>query len=353
MLQEHNHEWPKDGLEHLGYCPVCGCTKRSVLHDALVDNVFYCAPGKWTLWICAKCGSAYLDPRPTPDTIHFAYANYYTHRTVAKIDDYASLNPFYKLRRRLVNGYTNWRYSTCDQPSSALGVLAAFAMPSLKSVLDSRYRHIPRLPRGLGSLLDVGCGHGSFLGLARSCGWDVVGLDPDPEAAANAAKQGLTVHVGGIEYFDGMNELFDVITLNHVIEHVYEPVKVLKACYTLLKPGGQLWLETPNINSFGHARFQKYWRGLETPRHLVIFNRHSLSQAFIDAGFSAPYDRARPSPCAAIFQASFAMMHGHSPNEAIAIPKLLQLRAAIAAFAGNLLPSRREFLTVSVSKAKS
>jgi len=343
--------WPNEGLEHLGSCPVCGTSQRTVLHKDVVDNVFFCSPGIWTLWQCEKCRIAYLDPRPTPDTIHLAYANYYTHQQAGGKDDYASLSSFRKLRRRLVNGYTNWRYSTTTQPSSSLGVLAAFVMPSLKRVLDRQYRHMPRLPEGGGRLLDVGCGDGSFLSLARTCGWDVVGLDPDAKAAANAAKQGLTVHEGGIEYFEGKTGLFDVITLNHVIEHVYDPAMVLKTCHALLKPGGQIWLETPNIDSFGHARFQKNWRGLETPRHLVLFNHHSLNQAFISAGFPAPRERGRPSACAGMYQASLAMVEGRSPYELAVVRNAQRLEAAIAAFAEIFLPSRREFLTVTARKA--
>lgn len=344
--------WPAAGLESVAHCPVCGESDREILYPDLVDNVFRAAPGRWSLWKCAKCSSAYLDPRPSPDTIHLAYANYFTHQVAAAKDDYASLSPFRKLRRRLVNGYTNWRYGTNAIPSSAFGLLAAFAMPNLKRILDREYRHMPRLPKGGGRLLDVGCGDGSFLRLAHSCGWDVVGLDPDPKAAANAAKQGLTVHQGGIEYFEGKTGLFDVITLNHVIEHVYEPVKVLETSHALLKAGGQLWLETPNIDSLGHARFQQNWRGLETPRHLVLFNRQSLGQAFISAGCPAPHDRAHPSPCAEMFKASFAMEHGRSPYESLATPKALQLRVAIAAFVETLWPPRREFLTVTTRKAE-
>ena len=346
-----NSPWPDDGLEHLGQCPVCRSEHRKLLHKDIIDNVFFCAYGKWTLWRCANCESSYLDPRPTQDTIHLAYANYYTHQDVNKKDDYTSLNLFRKLRRRLVNGYTNWRYSSNAVPSSALGALVAFVIPSLKKVLDRQYRHMPRPPDVGGRLLDVGCGDGSFLSLARSCGWDVIGLDPDPEAATNAAKQGLTVYEGGIEYFDGKTELFDVITMCHVIEHVHDPVNVLKICHSLLKPGGQLWLETPNIDSLGHARFQENWRGLETPRHLVLFNRRSLNQAFVDAGFSAPHDCVRPSPHAGMFESSFAMEQGFSPYQRVAIPKVLKWQASIASYVVKLLPSRREFLTVAARKA--
>lgn len=343
-----NQPWPVDELERVQACPICGSAERSVLHEQLVDNVFFAAPGKWALHGCTHCGGAYLDPRPSADTIHRAYANYYTHQEVAGRDDYSSLSALRKLRRRLVNGYTNWRYSTNFQPASQFGVLTAFAMPRLKKRLDRQYRHLPRLPKGGGKLLDLGCGDGSFLALARTCGWEVVGLDPDPKAAANAARQGLTVHEGGIEYFAGQTNQFDVITLNHVIEHVYDPIKVLEACHALLKPGGQLWVETPNIDSFGHARFQQNWRGLETPRHLVLFNQNSLSQAFVSAGFRVSKNQPRLST--EMFIKSFAIEHGQSPYAAFPTSKLLKLQAALAELAGLILPARREFLTVSARK---
>lgn len=343
--------WPSDSLEAVECCPVCGQTERALLYNHLVDNAFRTAPGIWTLWKCADCSSAYLDPRPTADSIHLAYENYYTHQDAVRTDDYATLSPIRKFRRRLVNGYTNRRYLTSAQPSSLLGNLVAYAMPSQRKVLDRQYRHLPKLPKGGGTLLDVGCGDGSFLTLARTCGWDVVGLDPDPKAVANAVGKGLAVFQGGIEYFDGKRELFDVVTLNHVIEHVYEPVKVLESCNALLKRGGQLWLETPNIESIGHATFRQNWRGLETPRHLVLFNRSSLRQCVINAGFRTVRDRARPNPCVRTFHASFLMATGHSPYEVQTVPNILHFRAAIAGFLGALAPSRREFLTLTARKS--
>lgn len=343
--------WPADGLESVTRCPVCGESEREILHAELVDNAFRVAPGKWTLWKCTKCRSAYLDPRPAPANIHLAYANYYTHQEVVGKDDYATLGAFRKLRRRLVNGYINWRYGAHAKPASPLGVLVVSAIPKLKKLLSQQYRHMPRLPNTGGRLLDVGCGDGSFLRLARTCGWDVVGLDPDPKARANAAKQSLTVYEGGIEYFDGKAKMFDVITMNHVIEHIYEPVKLLKACHKLLKPGGQIWLSTPNIDSFGHQRFQQNWRGLETPRHLVLFNRNSLNQALISAGFSAPIDCECLSPSKGMFKMSFAMELGHAPHYALDPPITLQLHAALVAFAEVIFPSRREFITVTARKS--
>ena len=271
-----NADWPSSGLEYIGVCPVCNDAQRTVMHEGLVDNVFFCAPGKWNMWKCSGCESAYLDPRPSKDSIHLAYKNYYTHLESALKEEYSKLSFFRKLRRKLVNGYTNWQFGTQDSQASRVGVLAAFFIPSLKRRWDREYRHLPKFPPGGGTLLDVGCGDGSFLELAHNCGWNVTGIDFDPEAVANASKRGLAVYQGGIELFEGKSELYDVITLNHVIEHVHAPCSVLKSCYRILKPGGQIWIETPNINSYGHKRFQNNWRGLESPRHLVIFNEKSF-----------------------------------------------------------------------------
>lgn len=342
--------WEVSGLEFINFCPVCGSESREIIYRDLVDNVFKVASGKWQLWKCSSCFSAYLDPRPTRETIYLAYENYYTHQEAFERDDYASLNILRKLRRWLVNGYTNWRYSTQAMPASSLGILIAYTIPSLKKILDRQYRHIPKLPKHGGKLLDVGCGDGTFLRLARTCGWDVTGVDPDPVAVTNAAKHGIKVFEGSVESFVGKKELFDVITLNHVIEHLHDPVDALKICYDLLKPGGLLWLETPNIDALGHVRFRGNWRGMEAPRHLVLFNRRSLVQSLVNVGFSSWRHMRRPNPVGGMFQASFAMEHGYSPYRLLKVPKSVKWQIGLAILLEFILPTRREFLTIMASK---
>ena len=168
--------WPANELENLATCPICLSAERKMLHDELVDDSFYCAPGKWTLWRCSGCGSAYLDPRPSPASIHLAYKTYYTHGNVqtAERSHYAALSPFRKLRRQLLNGYTNWRFSAREAPALAIGALAVWAARPLKIDVDRNCRHLPRLPESGGAILDVGCGNGSFLQLAASFGWRVL-----------------------------------------------------------------------------------------------------------------------------------------------------------------------------------
>jgi SAM-dependent methyltransferase len=141
------------------------------------------------------------------------------------------------------------------------------------------------LPPGGGQLLDVGCGNGDFLSYMRGLGWSVRGLDFDPVAVEACESQGITAFCGSLEEAQYEENQFDAITLGHVIEHVHDPEASLRACYRILKPGGLLYLETPNIESSGHQRWGKHWRGLEPPRHLIIFTPKSLAALTERTGF--------------------------------------------------------------------
>jgi SAM-dependent methyltransferase len=140
-----------------------------------------------------------------------------------------------------------------------------------------------------GRLLDVGCGNGDQL--ARMCrsGWSGEGVETDPEAVGNArARHGLTVHLGRLEELRFPGGSFDAITMKHVIEHVHDPVGLVRECLRLLKPGGRLVIVTPNVNGLGHRWFGENWRGLEPPRHLHLFTPGALGICATRAGFPRP-----------------------------------------------------------------
>jgi 2-polyprenyl-3-methyl-5-hydroxy-6-metoxy-1,4-benzoquinol methylase len=135
-----------------------------------------------------------------------------------------------------------------------------------------------------GKLLDVGCGNGEFMVRMRDLGWSVRGVDPDPAAAKQGRSQGLQIFVGTVSDVPDSTR-YDVITLNHVIEHVSDPIGLLRECRRRLRPGtGTLVITTPNIKSLGHWWFKRYWRGLEVPRHLFLFSPAALSDCVIRAG---------------------------------------------------------------------
>ena len=304
--------WPVEELERVFRCPVCGSADREVLHDGVVDNVFFVAAGKWTLHCCKHCRSAYLDPRPSPASIGKAYGTYYTHAIDAVQDEVTQLGFFRRLRRMLSNGYLNQLYGTQRQPTSRLGHWLAKLLPGQFQTLDVNFRYLPKPCKGQ-RLLDVGCGNGSFLVSAREAGWMVSGIEPDPKAAAAARQCGLDVTVGTVDLLAEQSDCFDAITLSHVIEHVYEPLELLKIIHRLLKEDGILYIDTPNIQSHSAGLFKQNWRGLESPRHLVLFNLASLTKLLTSTGFTKIKIRRRTAVRQGMHLRSMRMAGGLPP----------------------------------------
>ena len=337
-------EWPSAGLERIHGCPVCGSGERTVLYDELTDRVSFVAPGTWTLWRCARCGSAHLDPRPTADTMEIAYRSYHTHGGPAPPHT-APPGLAGRLRWAFANGYLNDRYGYDFEPAAPVLGRVARLMPKRRWLADMRVRHLPR-PPGRPRLLDVGCGNGTFLRDMRDAGWDVFGIDPDPGAVEAARETGASVEEGLLtpETFAGQE--FDAITLSHVIEHLPDPTATLSICRDLLKPGGHLWIATPNLESRGHRRFRRHWRGLEPPRHLAIYTRRSLTGLLERLGFEV---LATPRNYMAefFFRSSAALATDQDPEgESLREPPGLRRSARLADVATIVRPLRAEELIV-------
>lgn len=328
-------------------CPVCGSAERTVLHKELIDNVFFVAPGKWTLHSCTQCKSAYLDPRPNPANIGKAYGTYYTHVIGTLRDNAAQLGVFRRLRRMMSNGYRNRRYGTQRQPASALGQWVAMLLPVQRQELDTEFRYLPKPTQGQ-RLLDIGCGNGSFLINAREAGWQVTGVEPDPKAADAARQRGVNVTVGTIDLLAGESNCFDAITLSHVIEHVYEPKQLLQDIYRLLKSGGVFYIETPNIASHWAKLFGKNWRGIETPRHLVLFTPNSLKNLLLSSGFCDIKMEYRSAPQKHMYISSSHMAAGRSPysSDVVKLRWLERTKYQLSLFQNKNF----EFITLTVSK---
>jgi 2-polyprenyl-3-methyl-5-hydroxy-6-metoxy-1,4-benzoquinol methylase len=141
-----------------------------------------------------------------------------------------------------------------------------------------------RLGRGGGRVLEVGCGHGWMLNALRRRGWRVAGIERAVESARFARQQlGIPMLVGDL---NGLRPapVFDLIVLHEVLEHLPRPMETLHACARLLKPGGSLMLEVPNLDSWQFAFVREHWEHLNTPRHLGHFTPDSLGHALARAG---------------------------------------------------------------------
>ncbi len=336
--------WPTSGLEAVPLCPACGSSRRQLLHSELVDLAFASPSGPWRMQGCSDCGCGYLDPRPTADTIARAYAHYYTHQGVV-----APAGLWATLRHALRDDHFAARLGRKGAATIWPGRHLLSALPPLREGLETLVaRNLPGPGEGR-RLLDVGCGNGEYLAFARQSGWRVEGVDFDPRAVATARGLGLEVTEGGIDTLAAEDERYDRITLSHVIEHVYDPVDVLRQCHRLLKPGGTLWLETPNVNAFGHTAFGPAWRGLEVPRHLVVFSHAALLGLLEKAGFADVRNHFNMLGIRLIWNESRALLTkaGGAPGRAHGT--VARWRAELA---GRAAPERREFITVSCQKPR-
>lgn len=272
-----------------------------------------CAPGRWTLFCCRECGSAYLDPRPTPDTIALAYRTYRTH-TPTESPGTAATSRMSRLRSTLLNGYLNHHYDYNFRPAMGAGRIVVMAVPSARGTAATIVRHLGN-PRHGARLLDVGCGNGAFLARMAATRWTVEGLEPDVVAVQHARAAGLRVHEGHLdESAAQVLGAYDALTLSHVIEHLHDPLASLRLCFNLLRPGGTIWIATPNIAASGHRLFGRNWFALDAPRHLVLFSRDSIEYALREAGFDMlPDPPGMPSARQLIFPASHAIASGRDP----------------------------------------
>ncbi|MBF0456435.1 MAG: class I SAM-dependent methyltransferase [Nitrospirae bacterium] len=134
-----------------------------------------------------------------------------------------------------------------------------------------------------GRILDIGCGRGLFLSVMKDAGWEVAGVEFDEAAASNAASYyGIDVISGEPSTWKFGEASFDVITLNHVLEHIPNPKELIQTCHRLLKAGGLLVVAVPNLDGIQSKAGRKNWFHLDVPYHLYHFTDTGIS-SLLDA----------------------------------------------------------------------
>jgi SAM-dependent methyltransferase len=229
---------------------MCGNLERRLLftgRDLLLQG-----PGSFQMVQCEDCGFVYLNPRPSWEVIQHLYYP----------EDYEP-------------------YTETTQ------------VPAIKRLIRSggliRKRMIVERQVSSGTLLDVGCASGDFLQVMADQGhWDVFGLEPNELAASYAESlAGASVYRESIEGVTLPKSRFDIITMWHVLEHLYQPKSALSKMWSALKPEGKLIVAVPIVDSLDARLFGEYWSGYDIPRHLGVYSRVTLRDALLDTGFTS------------------------------------------------------------------
>lgn len=144
--------------------------------------------------------------------------------------------------------------------------------------------------RKTNKLLDVGCGIGYFLDVAKERGWEVYGTEYTDKAIEICEAKGITMHKGVLNPAHYSPESFDVITSFEVIEHINKPNPEIQNIASLLRTGGLFYVTTPNFNSLLRYKLKAAYNVIGWPEHLSYYTpstlehlmqRHGLKKKFI------------------------------------------------------------------------
>ncbi len=232
-------------LQRPTFCPLCG-------PDKPIKRTFY--RSDHLLVACGGCGIVYLHDLPKEVDDQF-YQDVTTKKTNEDAIEYWSFPANFTKYQPIFNQFFAQRWQWIQQ-----------AKPDVQS------------------LLDVGCGYGFFLHYMQSRLPITHGLELDPNVAEFARSHfGLSVDSLRIEAFQPETQ-FDCIVLCDVLEHLPDPVMILKRCRDLLTPGGLLFLQVPNLIGF-KLPLAHSW-GL--PHHIWQFGPENLNRLVAHCGLT-PY----------------------------------------------------------------
>jgi SAM-dependent methyltransferase len=235
-------------------CIACGAASEPHIGEIWDDR--YGAPGKFSILRCASCGQMVTSPPLTEADLPALYSRYYPRREV----DLAALRK--EADAVLLDGAESKRR---------------------REGTDNQGHYLVKPGQ---RVLDIGCGSCTSLLEVRNLGGESWGIEADPNVRAIADHFGLTVHIGSIHDnpFPGVD--FDLIVLNQVIEHVPDPVALLKLVRGRLRPGGKIVLSFPNSRSLNRLVSGRQWINWHIPYHLHHYNRKSFALIAKRAGYN-------------------------------------------------------------------
>lgn len=195
----------------------------------------------FTIVSCSSCGFHFTNPRPSIERIgdYYKSEEYVSHSSSNK----GLINKLYNL----VRNYT----------------------------LKKKVKLVRSLAKG-NELLDIGAGTGHFLNACKQNGFSVEGLEPDPDAVT-FARTNFSIELKPLEQLYQLPEASkDVITMWHVLEHVYNLQQDFKRISEILKDTGVLVIAVPNMESQDARSYREFWAAFDVPRHLYHFRKEDI-----------------------------------------------------------------------------
>lgn len=264
-------------------CIACG-SSTAVFIDRIWDDRYGC-PGVFSVRQCGSCGQMVTTPRLTEADLPALYSQYYPRRNI----DFDALEKESALVGQKHARFKRWLAGTDNQGHY-------LARPGQR-------------------VLDIGSGSCLSLLELRQLGVEPFGVEADPNVAVIAQRYGLNVHIGSIHNDPFPGQVFDLITLNQVIEHVPDPAALLRVVRDRLAPGGRIVLSFPNVSSWQRRLSGIRWINWHAPYHQHHFNRRSFALLARQQGYEVVSARSVTPNLWTLLQLR-AM--GRAPDEGVA-----------------------------------
>lgn len=229
-------------LHTIKHCPICESTS---FHKTLTAKDYTVSQKNFDVVECDQCGFWFTNPIPSENTIgeYYKSESYISHSSTNK----GVISKLY----HLVRSYT----------------------------LKQKVKLVNRLTKGK-THLDLGAGTGHFVNQMKLAGFSTFGLEPD-EDARNFAKNEFNVELKSPENIYSLEpNSLDVITMWHVLEHVFHLKKDVKALVQALKHDGVFIVAVPNRLSFDAQFYKEFWAAYDLPIHLYHFRPEDISNLF-------------------------------------------------------------------------
>lgn len=256
------------------------CKSKGVRKYVFLKDRLFGVAGSWHIKECknSSCKHLWLDPSPVEKDIHLVYSNYFTH------EDKVRVKISFLQKIVLAHHVRSFQYSAKNISRSYYFLSLLLAnFKFFKEYMDYPFVYFKNINKG--KFLELGAGNGDMLNQFKNLGFDTEGLDLDPKAVKNAKQKDLKIYHGDIFSKKFKENTYDVIFSSHFIEHVPDPIKVMKESLRILKKDGTFVAITPNTSSFLHKLLKWRWLGLDPPRHLHMFNSEQLEKIAHKLGF--------------------------------------------------------------------
>jgi 2-polyprenyl-3-methyl-5-hydroxy-6-metoxy-1,4-benzoquinol methylase len=251
-------------------CDACGNRNFVVLIDNL--SHYYQDDGVQKIWRyrlleCQECGLGFVDPEPTTQMLTTFYDQTYA--------CYRPIRDNIATREMRFGKYWIAKQRYAIVGSEGMRAIAATTLGmAIELVTGRTVSYSLGLPLQLSKdakIFDLGYGSGSWLFMMSRLGYkNLFGYDVDFNTGyqLRLREKGISVSDGVFLENDYPDSYFDLIRLEHVLEHLSHPIQVLRKCRTMLKPGGWLVMNFPCKRSWSAYLSLKHFAHLDVPRHL-------------------------------------------------------------------------------------